>query len=62
LKEEELDRTLWRICFGKGYGPAVRQTAELITGFLRLDKTTDSHLKQRLKTLGLKYTTLLNKI
>jgi hypothetical protein len=28
LKEEALDRTLWRTRFGRGYGPAVRQTAE----------------------------------
>jgi hypothetical protein len=28
LKEEALDRTLWRTCFGKGYGPVVRQTTE----------------------------------
>jgi hypothetical protein len=28
LKEESLDRTLWRTRFGKGYGPVVRQTAE----------------------------------
>jgi hypothetical protein len=28
LKEEALDRTLWRSCFGRGYGPVVRQTAE----------------------------------
>jgi hypothetical protein len=28
LKEEALDRTLWRTCFGRGYGPVVRQTAE----------------------------------
>jgi len=26
LKEEELDCTLWRAHFGRGYGPAVRQT------------------------------------
>jgi hypothetical protein len=25
LKEEALDRTVWRIRFGRGYGPAVRQ-------------------------------------
>jgi hypothetical protein len=25
LKEEALDRTLWRTRFGTGYGPAVRQ-------------------------------------
>jgi len=28
LKEEALDRTLWRACFGKGFGPVVRQTAK----------------------------------
>jgi hypothetical protein len=28
LKEETLDRTLWRTRFGRGYGPVVRQTAE----------------------------------
>jgi hypothetical protein len=25
LKEEALDRTLWRTRFGRGYGPVVRQ-------------------------------------
>jgi hypothetical protein len=25
LEEEELDRTLWRTRFGRGYGPVVRQ-------------------------------------
>jgi hypothetical protein len=28
LKEETLDRTMWRTRFGRGYGPVVRQTAE----------------------------------
>jgi hypothetical protein len=28
LKEEALDRTLWRTRFGRGYGPFVRQTTE----------------------------------
>jgi hypothetical protein len=28
LKEEALDRTAWRTCFGRGYGPIVRQTTE----------------------------------
>ena len=28
LKEEALDRTVWRACFGRGFGPVVRQTAE----------------------------------
>jgi hypothetical protein len=28
LKEEALDRTLWRTRFERGYGPVVRQTTE----------------------------------
>jgi len=28
LKQEALDRTVWRAGFGRGFGPAVRQTAE----------------------------------
>jgi hypothetical protein len=28
LKQEALDRTLWRTRFGRGYGPVVRQTTE----------------------------------
>jgi hypothetical protein len=28
LKEEALDRTMWRARFGRGLGPVVRQTAE----------------------------------
>jgi hypothetical protein len=28
LKEEALDRTIWRACFGRGFGPVVRQTTE----------------------------------
>jgi hypothetical protein len=28
LKKETLDRTVWRTCFGRGYGPFVRQTTE----------------------------------
>jgi hypothetical protein len=28
LKEEALDRTMWRTRFGRGYGRVVRQTAE----------------------------------
>jgi hypothetical protein len=27
LKEDGLDRTIWRASFGKGCGPVVRQTA-----------------------------------
>jgi hypothetical protein len=28
LKEEALDRTMWRDLFGRGFGPVVRQTAQ----------------------------------
>jgi hypothetical protein len=28
LKEETLDRTMWRTLFGRGFGPVVRQTAK----------------------------------
>ena len=28
LKEEALDRTMWRACFGRSFGPVVRQTTE----------------------------------
>ena len=28
LKEKALDRTVWRNCFGRGFGPVVRQTTE----------------------------------
>jgi hypothetical protein len=28
LKEEALDRALWRTRFGRGYGPVARQTTE----------------------------------
>jgi hypothetical protein len=28
LKEKTLDRTMWRVRFGRGFGPVVRQTAK----------------------------------
>ena len=28
LKEDALDRTMWRARFGRGFGPVVRQTAK----------------------------------
>jgi len=45
LKEEALDRRLWRKGFGKRYGPALKQTAERITGLLRPDITPDRDIK-----------------
>ena len=26
LKEEAMDRTMWRACFGRGFGLVIRQT------------------------------------
>jgi len=28
LKEEALDRPMWRACFGRGFGPVIRQTTK----------------------------------
>ena len=39
LKEEALDRTMWRVRFGRGFGPVVRQTAERINEFCTGDIT-----------------------
>jgi hypothetical protein len=56
LKEEVLDRTLWRTCFGRGYGPVVRQTAEWNEAVLKclicsdLKKESESASETRYKT------------
>jgi hypothetical protein len=34
LKQEALDRTVWRAGFGRGFGPVVRQTAECMNEVL----------------------------
>jgi hypothetical protein len=31
LKREAVDRTLWRIRFGRGFGPVVRQATEWVS-------------------------------
>ena len=28
LEEETLDRTMWRVCFGRDFGPVVRETTK----------------------------------
>ena len=28
LKEDAVDRTMWRVRFGRGFGPVVRQTTK----------------------------------
>ena len=37
LKEEALDRTMWRASFGRGFGPVVRQTTKWMTVLLNSD-------------------------
>jgi hypothetical protein len=34
LKEEALDRTMWRTRFERGYGPIVRQSQNEVTAFV----------------------------
>ena len=34
LKEEALDRSMWRARFGRGFGPVVRQTAKRMNSLL----------------------------
>jgi hypothetical protein len=35
LKEEALNRTMWRAGFGRGFGPVVRQTAKWMNDVLK---------------------------
>jgi hypothetical protein len=34
LKEESLDRTMWRARFGRGFGPVVRQTIKYMNIYI----------------------------
>jgi hypothetical protein len=34
LKEEALDRTMWRACFGRRFGPVVRQTTKWVNEWI----------------------------
>ena len=46
LKEEALDRTIWRARFGRGFGPVVRQTTKLMNIIIlhtTENKCTTSH-------------------
>ena len=45
LKEEALDRTIWRAGFGRGYGPVVRQTTKWMSS------ERDKYIKIQLFTL-----------
>jgi hypothetical protein len=33
MKEEALDRTMWRIRFGRSFGPVVRQTTKWVWNY-----------------------------
>ena len=37
LKEEAIDHPMWRACFGKGFGPVVRQTTKWIIDCIYLN-------------------------
>jgi len=43
LKEEALDRTMWRARFGRGFGPVVRQTTKWMRKVME-NKNTDQSL------------------
>jgi hypothetical protein len=47
LKEAALDRTVRRTCFGRGYGPVVRQTTKGMN--LPIDKTGGVILQKKHK-------------
>jgi hypothetical protein len=51
LKEEPLDRSMWRARFGRGFGPVVRQTAKSMNE----TKTPVSAHKKMLYPLSLRY-------
>jgi hypothetical protein len=40
MKEEALDRTMWRAGFGRGFGPVVRQTAKWMNAVMEKDEIT----------------------
>jgi hypothetical protein len=43
LKEEALDRTMWRAGFGRGFGPVVRETAKWMLCLIFLKLPSYSH-------------------
>ena len=51
MKEEALDRTLWRTAFGRGYGPIARQATKLINECLmRLSAANGHHRRETTRT------------
>jgi hypothetical protein len=43
LKEEALDRTMWRAGFGRGFGPVVRQTTKWMNMYEQHHTTSEEH-------------------
>jgi hypothetical protein len=43
LKEEALDHTIWRACFGRGFGPVIRQTTKWMNHLQSLDLLSEFH-------------------
>ena len=52
LKEEALDRTMWRARFGRGLGPVVRQTAKRMNECCSYLITQRSHIRYRERKAG----------
>jgi hypothetical protein len=44
LKEEALDRTMWRACFGRGFGPVVRQTTKRMNEYSGINVTSKFYM------------------
>jgi len=44
LKEEALDRTMWRACFGRGFGPVVRQTTKRMNEYSGINFTSKFYM------------------
>jgi hypothetical protein len=58
LKEEALDRTVWRACFGRGFGPVVRQTVKWLNEWTNLEIVCAVHFLQILLLFTNKCTVL----
>ena len=54
LNEEALDRTMWTACFGRGFGPVVRQTAKWTNSKLCLLQLSKERWKEKSEKTRLK--------
>ena len=48
MKEEALDRTVWRDGFGRGFGLAVRQTAEWLKDYIYIYRNIIHKIKRQM--------------